>query len=142
MREFRRYLINQKIDQAQRIEHDNNRFKKKRQQQQQQQNVTAYEGNIGWIERLLQLPISDYRKHAVSLILSPYLVNIKKLQYKQAFDILSKWLSQCNSSRELNFNPNYLIKVSLSTAINKGIPPMKLESLKNRNIELYNELLR
>jgi hypothetical protein len=31
-----------------------------------------------WIEKLLETPIDDYRKNAVSLILAPYLVNIKK----------------------------------------------------------------
>jgi hypothetical protein len=32
---------------------------------------------IPWIEKLLQTPIDDYRKNAVSLILAPYLINIK-----------------------------------------------------------------
>ncbi|VFJ14055.1 protein of unknown function [Candidatus Nitrosocosmicus franklandus] len=38
------------------------------------------------------------------------------------------------------FSPNYLIKLSLNTAINKKIPPMKLDTLKNKNIELFDEI--
>ena len=37
---------------------------------------------IQWIERLLQTSIWDFRKNAVSLILAPYLINIKKLSYR------------------------------------------------------------
>ena len=34
----------------------------------------TFRGNtIPWIEKLLQTPIEDYRKNAVSLILAPYL---------------------------------------------------------------------
>jgi hypothetical protein len=47
-----------------------------------------------WIEKLLQTQIADYRKSAVSLILAPYLINIKRISYKDAFNIINNWLSQ------------------------------------------------
>ena len=53
---------------------------------------TAKPGEIKWIEKLLQTPIDDYRKNAVALILAPYLVNIKKLSYDDAFSIITEWL--------------------------------------------------
>lgn len=95
---------------------------------------------IEWIEKLLQLSIMDYRKHSVILILSPYLVNVKRISYQESYDILSEWLSKCNQIRPLDFNPNCLINSSLNTAISKGIPPMKLDTLKNRNTELYDKM--
>jgi Primase X len=42
-----------------------------------------------WIEKLLQTPIDDYRKNAVSLILVPYLINIRKLSYDDALNAIS-----------------------------------------------------
>ena len=53
--------------------------------------------DIKWIDILLETPISDYRKNAISLILAPYLINIKKLPYTNAFDIIKDWLNRCDS---------------------------------------------
>jgi hypothetical protein len=63
--------------------------------------------------------------------------NIKKLSSQQSFDILIDWLKKCNSFKKIDFNPDYLVKSALSTAIQKGIPPMKFVTLKDRNLELY-----
>jgi hypothetical protein len=49
---------------------------------------------ITWIEKLLQTPIDDYRKTAISLILARYLINIKKLSYDNALNIINSWLSK------------------------------------------------
>ena len=95
---------------------------------------------IFWIEKLLNSPISDFRKNATNLILAPYLVNIKKLSYQQSFDILTDWLQKCNSFKKLDFKSDYLVKYALTTAIEKRIPPMKLVTLKDRNLELYSIL--
>ena len=129
--DFRRYLITQKIKE----------LNKKREIEER----LGYQSNksnntIFWIEKLLNTPISDFRKNATNLILAPYLVNIKKLSYQQSFDILTDWLQKCNSFKKLDFNPNYLVKYALTTAIQKRIPPMKLVTLKDRNLELYNML--
>lgn len=91
-------------------------------------------------KRLLDPPISDFRKDATNLILAPYLVNIKKLSYQQSFDILLDWLQKCNSFKKLDFKPDYLVKHVLTTAMEKRIPPMKLVTLKDKNLELYNIL--
>ncbi|HZL23714.1 MAG TPA: DNA primase noncatalytic subunit PriX, partial [Nitrososphaeraceae archaeon] len=90
----------------------------------------------------LNTPVSDFRKNATNLILTPYLVNIKKLSYQQSFDILIDWLHKCNSLRKLDFKPEHLVKNALTTAIQKGIPPMKSVTLKDRNLELYNILYK
>jgi hypothetical protein len=50
--------------------------------------TSQFRGNtIPWIEKLLETPIDDYRKNAVSLVLAPYLVNIRKLSYEAALNI-------------------------------------------------------
>ena len=126
--EFRRYLINQKIKEL-----------NKKREIERRSGYFSNRGinNIFWIEKLLDTPISDFRKNATNLILAPYLVYIKKLSYQQSFDILIDWLQKCNSIKNLDFNPNYLVKYALTTAIQKRIPPMKLVTLKDRNLELY-----
>ena len=126
--DFKRYLINQKIKE----------LNKKREIEKRSGNQFNTENkNIFWIDKLLNTPISDFRKNATNLIIAPYLVNIKKLSYQQSFDILIDWLQQCNSFKKLNFKPDYLVKHALATAIEKRIPPMRLVTLKDLNLELY-----
>jgi hypothetical protein len=131
LHDFRRYLINQKI--------------KELNKNRETEEKLGYQSNkrnniILWIEKLLITPISDFRKNATNLILAPYLVNIKKLSYQQSFVILTDWLQKCNSFHKLDFNPDYLVKYALTTASQKRIPPMKLVTLMDRNLELYNIL--
>ena len=128
LRNFRRYLIDEKIK---------NELKSKKYYLNIQGSFSNKTNEIKWIEKLLQTPISDYRKNAVSLILAPYLINIKMISYHESFDILMEWLHKCESIRKLEFNPRYLIKSALNTAIKKRIPPMKLKTLRNRNLEIY-----
>jgi hypothetical protein len=68
--------------------------------------------------------IADFRKNAINLILVPYLINIKKLRYANAFDIIKEWLNKCDSLRRLDSNFNYRIKSderSLSVIDKEGI---------------------
>ncbi len=127
LHDFRRYMINQKIKEL-----NKNREREKK--------LGYQPKNILWIEKLLNTPISDFRKNSVNLILAPYLVNIKKLSYQPSSDVLSNWLKKCNLFNKLDFNPDYLIKNALTTAIQKRIPSMKLATLMDRNLELYDIL--
>ena len=65
-----------------------------------------------WIEKLLETPIEDGRKYALWKILCPYLVNIKKLEYEQSYEILKTWLVNCNILRKLDFNFDITIKLN------------------------------
>jgi len=131
--EFRTYLIQKKIDDY----NYRQKILKARRYTNNNDNKIRF-----WIEKLLNTPILDFRKNALNLILAPYLINIKKLSYQQSFNILTDWLQKCNSLRKLDFKPEFLVKSALSIAIQKGIPPMKLVTLKDRNLELYNILYK
>jgi len=62
----------------------------------QRNHTEGYQGNvIPWIEKLLDTPIDDYRKNAISLILAPYLINVRKVSYDVALNIINSWLSKC-----------------------------------------------
>ena len=126
---FRTYLEQKVMDKEQENENNNTN------QHQKYSNIKNQ--SIGWLEKLLNTPLSDFRKNAINLILAPYLVNIKKLSYQESFNILIEWLKRCDSIRKLDFNPISLAKYALHIATQKKIPPMKLETLKNRNSEIY-----
>jgi len=98
--------------------------------------------SLSWIETLLQTPVSDFRKNAIGLILAPYLINIRKMSYDEAFQKLKDWLDKCNELRRLDPNFSYKIKYSLNAAIRKQQLPLKLTTLESKNKELYEMLVR
>jgi hypothetical protein len=130
LRDFRMYLIDRKFNEI------NNNKKCKRSTFKYKVNNNN-KNTILWIEELLKTSIPDFRKNALSLIIAPYLIHIKKLSYQDSFDILIDWLTKCDSLRKLDFDSKDQVKSALNIAIQKKIPPMKLETLKNRNFELY-----
>ena len=127
---FYAYLADQTIKESQR-QKEIERYRKKH---------LSDINDIKWIELLLETPIPDYRKNAISLILAPYLINVKKLTYDDAFNIIKDWLNKCDSIKRLDSNFNYRIKYALENSIKRGYLPMKLETLKEKNIALYDSL--
>ena len=131
--EFRTYLIQKKIDEQ--IQRQKVLLKSKRQKKNKD---TTNKNYYDWIDKkILAHPFSDYRKIIINLILTPYLIVIKKLSYEESYQIINEWLQKCDSLRKLDFNTKYLVKYALNTAIQKRIPPMKLETLRSINTELY-----
>ena len=85
----------------------------------------------------MQTPLSDHRKYCIWRILSPYLLNIKKLPNEEAYSIIiNDWLDNCKELQGLNFNAAAKIKEGLKGA-SKGYYPISLEKLKEENKELY-----
>jgi hypothetical protein len=110
---------------------------------ERQKKISKYQSNtkkksdsIHWIDKLLQTPIEDYRKNAVSLILAPYLINIRKMSIADALIIIKEWLDECSSLRVLDSNFNYRVKYALNTTIENGIPPMKFDTLQQKKAPL------
>lgn len=124
LREFRLYLADSDIG------------KKIREMNKRRRNVSVkslYRLSIQyeWIEKLLETPIEDGRKYALWKILCPYLVNVKKLEYEQSYEILKTWLEKCNTIRKLDFNPNTGIRTKLKNA--KHYNPMSIKKLDDDN---------
>jgi hypothetical protein len=90
-----------------------------------------------WVETLLQIPIGDYRKNAVRLIIAPYLLNIRKLYYEEAFNIAKDWLNLCGSTKRLDFNSDRRIKENLNNALKVGYRPIGFEKLRIENRQLH-----
>jgi len=131
LRDFRRYLINERIKERQRHKQPNHDSLHR---SRSSNNV------IPRIEKLIQTPTEDNRKFALWRILAPYLINIKKLSYDDAFNIIKDWLDKCGTLRRLNFKPDYDIKYNINNAKRVGYLPIGLDKLKEENSGLYHIL--
>ncbi len=65
----------------------------------------------------------------------PYLVNVKKLQYEESYQVLKIWLEKCNALRELNFDTDTKIIDNLRNV--KHYNPISIKTLKADNKDLY-----
>ncbi|MGC2570726.1 MAG: DNA primase noncatalytic subunit PriX [Candidatus Nitrosopolaris sp.] len=130
LRDFRRYLIQEKID--------NSVIQRKRTRSSPNRKTTPTKRM--WIEILLDTPIEDYRKEAIRRIIAPYLINIRKLAYDDAFDVIRNWLTNCDKERPLDFNTNIKIKDALRAATRVGYLHIGFSDLKSENGELYRHI--
>jgi hypothetical protein len=134
---FHAYLVDQRRKELQRQKELKVRYQIR---MKKNDNDTSSRTAIPWIELLLETPIEDYRKNAISLILAPYLINVKKLSYDDAFNIITDCLNKCDLIKRLDSNFSYRIKYALENTIKKGYLPMKLETLKEKNRALCDSL--
>jgi hypothetical protein len=100
---------------------------------------------IPWIEKLLQTPIEDYRKHARDLIIIPYLVVRRGMTDEtQILDIVMQWADKCGELRRLEpSRREFVVKARsrIYQVMRDRISQMKLATLKEKNPDLY-EILR
>ena len=94
---------------------------------------------IEWIEKLLQTPITEYRKRAVDLILVPYFILVKKLSIEETTQKIMEWLQKGDSlsGRRLDFDPRQKIREALKNTNKKQIGPMRYNTLKEKYKDLY-----
>jgi hypothetical protein len=100
-------------------------------------------------DKLLKTPIEDYRKHVVDVILIPYFVVIKGMtDFNQIFDIIMQWLDKCAQLRRLNPSRHDFVnrvrqrinEVMEDHSKDEAIAPMRFETLKEKNPNLYKTL--
>lgn len=96
-----------------------------------------------WVECMLRIGIPDFRKHAIDLILAPYLLHKRKCSFEQAASIMLHWLvNKCDPVHSLNFNPEDRVNRALNLSLTKPeIHHMKFDTLADRCPEVY-ELIR
>jgi Primase X len=129
--DFLAYLVDKRKEER-KIECDGPRFSKRC--SGQTSTVTSI---IDWIEKLLNRPLGDFRKYCIWRIFTPYLINIKKLSYDDAFNVLKDWLKECDKITPLDFNANDRIKTNLRAAIRVGYLPVSFNKLELEKKELY-----
>ena len=90
-----------------------------------------------WIEKLITIPIVDFRKFVIRRVLAPYLVNIRKMPNDDAFRIIEIWLHKCESVRSLDFRADRTIDYNLRSASRNGYLPISIDRLKEQHSALY-----
>jgi hypothetical protein len=139
LRHFRRWLIQKRIDDIEELKRQEKKQAKfqmivSQHQEQQQQNQI---NKIKWIENgILENALPDHRKYIIWRILSPYLLNVRKLPKEESYSAMKDWLDKCDKLERLNFNAKAKIKEGLRGA-SKGYYPISLEKLKEENKALY-----
>ena len=137
--EFKRYLRRKDIE----LENIRRRKYNNNNNNNFSYNSNCYYYYYDWIEtKVLQTPISDYRKLVVGLVLVPYLVVIKKLPNEESHNIINEWLMRCDVIRKLDFDPKYLINNNIKTSMKKLIPPISINKLETNYKSLYLLLLQ
>jgi len=89
-------------------------------------------GEIRWIEKLLENPVDDGRHRLLWLVISPYLVNVKKLSLEEAYREAKRYFEKCNQVKRLEGNFEHKIKYYLQYAARKGLRPLSLRSLREK----------
>ena len=134
-RDFRRWLIHKRIDDIEELKEQEK--KRGRFQIIASQNQSKAITKIKWIEKgILEHPLPDHIKYIIWRILSPYLLNVKKLPKEESYSVMKDWLDRCNELERLNFNAKIKIKEGLKGA-SKGYFPISIEKLKEENNALY-----
>jgi hypothetical protein len=136
--EFQTFLVDRKL----KVETN----QQKRDSNHQYASFWASTNNIvPYVEKLLNMQISNHRKFAISLILAPYFVNIQNLSDVDSFTRIKQWVLRCSEIRKLEPSIEYfddLIKGTIERAKNTHIKPLKFEdTLQYKNRELYDTLL-
>jgi Primase X len=134
LREFRRWLIQKKIDSFEELKKQE-KFQMTLSKSQERTNT------IKWIEKgILEHQLADHRKYIIWRILSPYLLNVRKLPKEEAYSVMKEWLDKSDKIEKLSFNSKIKIKDGLKGA-SKGYFPISMEKLKEENRQLYDMVL-
>jgi hypothetical protein len=72
----------------------------------------------------------------------PYLINIKRQSFENAFAVIKDWLDRCSIIRHLDFGAERRIKDDLNAAIRVGYLTISFDYLKTENKELNKTLNR
>ena len=136
--DFHAHLVQEVIDE---------KLKELRMQKKQRQfnsMQTTQLRTIAWIEKLIQTPIADYRKHAVNLIIIPYLVVCRGMTDRNEInDVVMHWADKCAELRRLDPSRREFsvrVRSRIDEVMKDRIPPMTLDTLKEKSGELYETL--
>jgi hypothetical protein len=102
---------------------------------------SAYAHNKYWyIDRLLQIPVDDFRKRGIDMLLTPFLITVKRMPDTTAKQIMLNWLLECDELRPLDFDPEYRIHSKIIDIRASGYLPLGEEKFKAEDPELFYRL--
>jgi hypothetical protein len=110
----------------------------------QQPLPSSYQKRIDWIEKLLQTPIDDNRKHVRDLILVPYLLLVKGVtDHNQISSIVMQWADKCSQLRRLDPSRREFerrVRSRIYEVLQDRVPPMRFGRVKDEYPDLYEKL--
>lgn len=95
--------------------------------------IKAGAGGSGfeWIEKMLEIPLPDFRHRAVNLILAPYFANVKNMTEEQAVAATMDYINKCKALNPQTDITEAYVKYQVSYAKKKGLKPYSLARVKS-----------
>lgn len=96
--------------------------------------------SYGWIEKLLQHPISDGRHRVLWHVLAPFLINTKKLPPEIAEQVLREYFEKCAALKPLEPSRSQFlrdIRNYVRVAQRDGYPPWRLQTIERKDPQLF-----
>lgn len=84
-----------------------------------------------WVEKLLGVPIPDFRHRVVNLILAPYFVNVKKYSEEQAVAAIMDYIQKCKQINPQTKITEQYVKYQCSYAKKRALRPYSLRKAKD-----------
>jgi hypothetical protein len=138
LREFRLYLVDKDIISSTKLEsikRRNNKFNRYHGHSLANADRRVIPASYQWIEKQLQTPIADHRKHTIELVLAPFLIAIKHLSFEESYSIIKDWVVKCNNIETLKPSIEYFdnkIKAAINNSIQRKIPPILQENIEKK----------
>jgi hypothetical protein len=145
LREFRLYLADKDIitTKLESIKRRNNKFNRYHSYSSANINRTTVPSCYRWIERLLEMPIADHRKHTIYLVLAPFLIVIEHLSFEESYSIIKDWIVKCNRIEILKPSIEYFdnrIKAAINNSIQSKIPPILQGNMEKKYPDWHRQL--
>jgi hypothetical protein len=74
-------------------------------------------------------------------VLAPYLVNVKKYDYRSTYNTIVHWPDKCARKRLLKFNVGYKENYALNHSRKNGMKSMRLDTMKFGYADMYKEVI-
>jgi hypothetical protein len=104
--------------------------------------VALQEQQYWYVKELLGFGIGDFRKRAISLLLSPWCITVKKIDHDAAERTLLDWIDKCEVIKPLDFDAYKVVNQALVYAESRQYRPLGLFKVKDQSPELYNKLMQ
>jgi len=91
-----------------------------------------------WVEKIIEKGLPDGRKRFILYVLSAYLVNVKRLSEEEALQVVQEFLeNSCRNHSNCGKVYGSFIRGDLQRVKSKGLKPVNLEKLREKDPELY-----
>jgi hypothetical protein len=130
------YLIQERNDEAlRRLHNEQKRLRSQWKYPNRKQQPTGGDWikiQYGYIDKLLQKPLDDFRKYCTIFLFTPYFINKKRLSQTETFNLIKDWLDRCTSCKRLDFNAKWKINNAIKGV--KNYPPKTVEEEEEEGI--------